>query len=80
MTQPGLITRPALAEFAKQLRAARIHSGLSLDRLAQRTGMTRQGLIKIEKGRNVTLATIILIAKALNCQVGDFFPRKAPWD
>ena len=42
--------------------------------------MTRQGLIKIENGGNVTLATVILLANALGYQLADFFPRKAPWD
>jgi Helix-turn-helix len=42
--------------------------------------MTRQGILKIERNANATLATIILLAKALGCQVSDFFPRKAPWN
>jgi len=31
------------------------------------------------RGRNVTLATVILLADALGYQVADFFPRNAPW-
>ena len=80
MTPPGLITRPALAAFAKELRAARIHSGMSKALLARRARMTPQGLRKIENGQNVTLGTVILLANALGCQVADFFPRKAAWE
>jgi transcriptional regulator with XRE-family HTH domain len=83
MKSPALIaqlTRPALSDFAKQLRAARMYTGMSRTRLARRAGMTRQGIVKIENGRNVTLATVIMLADALGYQVADFFPRKAPWD
>jgi transcriptional regulator with XRE-family HTH domain len=81
MTPPGLLIRPALSAFSRELRAARIHAGLSKQELADLAGMTRQGLCKVENGRNVTLGTVILLAHALGCQVADFFPpRKAPWD
>jgi transcriptional regulator with XRE-family HTH domain len=79
MTPPALIIRPMLATFAKELRAARLHAGLSTGRLARRAGMTRQGLEKIERGGNCTLGTLILLTNALGCQIADFFPRKAPW-
>jgi transcriptional regulator with XRE-family HTH domain len=52
----------------------------SQERLGKRAGMTRQGLEKIERGGNVTLGTIILLADALGCQISDFFPRKSPWE
>ncbi len=42
--------------------------------------MTRQGLMKIENGGNVTLGTLILLTNALGCQIADFFPRKSPWN
>lgn len=79
MVRPGLLIRPALSDFAKELRAARIHAGLSKQQLADRSGVTRQGIIKIERGGNVTLGTLVLLAHALDCQVSDFFPRTAPW-
>lgn len=79
-TPPGLLIRPALAAFSKELRAARIHAEMSKQELAKRARMTRQGLFKIERGGNVTLGTIVLLAHALRCEVSDFFPpRKAPW-
>jgi transcriptional regulator with XRE-family HTH domain len=73
------LIRPSLAAFAKELRSARLHAGLSTQALADRAGMTRQGLEKIERGRNVTLGTIVLLTNALGCQIADFFPRKSPW-
>jgi transcriptional regulator with XRE-family HTH domain len=79
MTPPGLIIRPSLTAFAKELRAARLHAEMSTQELARRASMTRQGLEKIERGGNVTLGTIILLADALDCQISDFFPRKSPW-
>lgn len=79
MVPPTLAIRPDLLAFAKELRTARIHSGLSRSELARRARMTRQGIIKIERTGNATLATIILLAQALGCQVSDFFPRKSPW-
>ena len=80
MTPPALVIRPVLSAFAKELRAARIHAGLSKGQLATRAGMTRQGLIKIERGGNVTLGTIVLLANALGCQIADLFPRRSPWN
>ena len=81
MTPPALLIRPALMAFAKELRAARIRAGMSRRGLARRARMTRQGLVKIEHGGNVTLGTIVLLADALGCQVADFFPpRKSPWN
>ena len=79
MTPPQLLIRPFLSSFAKELRAARIHAEMSQEQLAKRARMTRQGLDKIERGGNVTLGSIILLAYALDCQVSDFFPHKPPW-
>ena len=80
MTPPALLVRPDLMAFAAELRAARLHSGMSRSQLARRAKMTRQGILKIERSGNATLATIVLLAKALGCQVADFFPHKAPWN
>ena len=79
VTPPGIRMRPAIIAFSRELRAARLHAGLSTQKLARRAGMTRQGLVKIEQGRNVTLGTIVLLADALGCQIADFFPRRSPW-
>jgi transcriptional regulator with XRE-family HTH domain len=80
MTPPAVVIRPVLSAFARELRAARLHAGMTQSHLARRAGITRPGLIKIERGGNVTLGTIVLLVNALGCQIADFFPRKAPWD
>lgn len=76
MTPPNALIRPSLSAFGKELRAARLHAGLSKKQLAERARMTRQGLFKIERGGNVTLGTIVLLADALDCHIADFFPRQ----
>jgi transcriptional regulator with XRE-family HTH domain len=74
------LARATLRAFAQQLRAARLHAGLSKAHLARRVGMTHQGLLKIENGGNESLGAVILLADALGCQVADSFPRKTPWE
>ena len=76
MTPPALLIRPSLLAFSQELRAARRRAGMSRVTLAREARMTRQGLLKIEKGGNVTLGTIALLAHALGCEISDFFPRK----
>lgn len=77
--KPHQIIKPVEIAFAKELRAARIHAGIGRTELARRACMTRQGIVKIEKGDGVTLGTIALLANALGCQIADLFPRKSPW-
>lgn len=77
--KPHLLIKPAQLAFARELRAARLHARMTQQGLAERAGMTRQGLAKIERGEGVTLGTIVLLATALGCQIADFFPRKSPW-
>ena len=54
--------------IAVLLRDAREAAGLSLTELAERTGITRQAISRIETGenRNPTLSTIVRLAEALN--------------
>ncbi len=54
--------------IAALLRDAREAAGLSLTELAERTGITRQAISRIETGenRNPTLSTIVRLAEALN--------------
>lgn len=77
--KPAQIIAPQAAAFAAELRAARLHTGLSRAQLARRAGMTRYGLAKVERSGNCTLGTIVLLANALGCQIADLFPRKSPW-
>lgn len=77
--KPHQIIAPHAAAFAAELRAARLHAGLTRAQLARRAGMTRYGLVKVERSGNCTLGTIALLANALGCQIADLFPRRAPW-
>ncbi len=54
--------------LASRLREARQLADLSLTQLAERTGMTRQAISRIESGenRNPTISTIVRLAEALN--------------
>ena len=54
--------------LALELRTARQSVGLSLTQLAERTGMTRQAISRIEsaENRNPTISTIVRLAEALN--------------
>jgi transcriptional regulator with XRE-family HTH domain len=79
MPPPALIVRPVLKAFVKELNARRKAARMSRSELARRAKMTRQGIIKVEKGGNVTLGTIALLAHALGCDLADFFPRKTRW-
>lgn len=76
---PRQFTVPVEIAFGREIRAARIYAGMGTTELARRAHMTRQGLVKIERGEGVTLGTIALLANALGCQIADLFPRKAPW-
>lgn len=56
--------------IATLLRTSRVEAGLSLSQLAQRTGMTRQAISRIESGENhnPTMSTIMRLAEAMNKQ------------
>jgi DNA-binding XRE family transcriptional regulator len=59
-----------IQHIATLLRTSRVEAGLSLSQLAQRTGMTRQAISRIESGENhnPTMSTIVRLAEALNKQ------------
>ena len=80
--KPYALIIPAHREFARQLRAARLHAGLTQGRLAELAAMSRHGYRKIERyAGGVQLSTIVLLANALGCEIADFFPRtkQNPW-
>jgi ribosome-binding protein aMBF1 (putative translation factor) len=53
-----------------QLRAERERLGLSLADVAQRTGMTRENICRLEsEERNVTLRTLQRYARGLGCNI-----------
>lgn len=60
-----------LTKVAYSLAAAREQRGISLTKLAELTGMTRQALSRIERGenKNPTFSTLQRIATALGKQV-----------
>lgn len=51
---------------------------MTQDELASAIGVTRAALIAIEQGHNTTLFRLELIARALDCAVGDLLPP-AEW-
>ncbi len=56
--------------LGQRVRACRKSSGLSLDELARRTGLSKTGLWEIEKGENEPMArTLVVLAKALGVKV-----------
>lgn len=61
------------------LREIRKQRGLSVRRLAKLAGINHSTLVHIENGKqspNVT--TLEKLADAMDCEVGDFFPKQQP--
>lgn len=56
------------------VRYYRYAAGLSQDALAERTGLTRMTVLRIEKGRSVSIQTVKIVATALGCQIADLHP------
>lgn len=71
-------TRRAAREIGGQIRAARLAADISQEALAAKIGMTRGNFARVEQGRtNVTLDTLLRIAKGLGVDVSVTFARKA---
>lgn len=63
-----------LVQFGQSVKKQRLKSGLSQEKLAARAGVHRTYIGMVERAeKNVTLATIERIAKALNVRIMDFF-------
>jgi len=65
---------PAVADIVQQtvaqLRAERERRGFSLADMAERTGMTRENICRLEnEKRNVTLRTLQRYARGLGCEI-----------
>ena len=57
----------------KKFKRYRKAAGLSIPQLAERLGMTRQAMWRIENEmKDPSLATAALIAHEMNCKVDDF--------
>jgi transcriptional regulator with XRE-family HTH domain len=62
----------AIAEFGKQVRERRLELGLTQEKLAFESGLHRNYVGSVERGeRNISLANIIFLAKALKCSPSD---------
>jgi transcriptional regulator with XRE-family HTH domain len=59
--------------FAGRLRELREAKGLIQKELAERAGMTPDGIVKLESGaRRPTWETVLALCQALNAEVGEF--------
>lgn len=65
---PPVKASPVKVAIAK-LRAMREAKGVSLSQLADRTGMTRGNLARLESQKNATLRTLQRYAEGLNCEL-----------
>lgn len=57
--------RAAMLEIAKQVNKARLASGWSQNELADRAGVSRPSVVRIERGDDVNTATLSKIAQVL---------------
>lgn len=64
-------------DLHNQVRAHRVHAGLSQQDLADRLGVTRQSILLIEKGTHTPSVALALgLAKALGVTVESLFQLK----
>lgn len=62
----GQSTQQAAAQVGRQIKEARKAKGMSMQQVADRSGLYRQRLSEIEAGKgNITIATLAAIAAAL---------------
>lgn len=66
---PGLIAE-VLAGIGAQLRHARLNAGLTQQDVANRAGVSRQLVSRIENGLNGEISAFIAVASALDCRIG----------
>jgi len=77
MTPPALLTRPAIVEFGKRVRALRLHAMLTQEELADRAYMRRLFVRHVEQGKsNPSLGSIVLLAHGLGVELADLFPKR----
>ena len=66
------MSKTTLEQFGEKVRLERIKQGLSQEELASRAGVHRTYIGMIERAeKNITLANIKRIAKALNMKISD---------
>ena len=67
---------PRLVALGQRIREVRQSQGISQEDFALEAGLARSYYSGIERGRrNVAALNLMRIAAALNCEVGDLFPR-----
>jgi transcriptional regulator with XRE-family HTH domain len=72
---------PALIKLGEQIRELRRRKGFSQEAFAAEVGLDRTYMGGIERGeRNVAALNLIRMAKALNVEVGELFPKKERLD
>jgi transcriptional regulator with XRE-family HTH domain len=68
-TTPGMTAMPeqrtAMMEIARQVNTARQAAGLSQNELADRAGVSRPSVVRVERGDDVNTATLGKIADVL---------------
>ena len=73
----GRMVNPQLLEFGLHLKKLRLARGLSQEQLGLIADLDRTYISGIERGvRNVSLANIFKIAKALDVESAELFARK----
>ena len=61
--------------FGRRLRQIRKQAGVSQEKLGAEAGLARNFISMVETGeRNVTLATVEKLARALGCRMADLMP------
>lgn len=72
-------TRAALVTFGKRVRAERLAALMTQRELARRSRVGYRFISELELGReNPSLATIVLLADGLGCNVVDLFSSDQP--
>jgi transcriptional regulator with XRE-family HTH domain len=66
-------------ELKLRLRELRKSKGMTQEELSDKSGVTRTTIWKLETGEEEvsTTKTLLSLAKALDCSVGDFFDNNA---
>jgi len=71
------VTSPLLVEIGARIRDIRLEQGMSLDQLANRSGVAKGNLSSTEHGRvNITVETCLKIAAALGVSAGELLPER----
>lgn len=74
-----LQTRAVLVSFGQRFRSIRLSAKMTQRELARRSRVGYRFISEMELGReNPSLATIVLLADGIGCELADLFPRIKP--